>query len=88
MNSSKWRDSTPPLKMRFSHKIGETANVREEIMRHVAIRYFWMKDRVDAGEVSLEYKGTKEMVADVNTNPLQGALFNKFCDAQLGTTNK
>jgi ribosomal protein L24E len=52
--------------------------------RHVAIRYFWVKDRVDAGEVDLEYLCTKEMIADINTKPLQGALFNKFRDELLG----
>jgi hypothetical protein len=53
----------------------------------VAIRYFWVKDRKDAGELDLQYKSTKDMVADVNTKPLQGALFVKFRDALLGISS-
>jgi hypothetical protein len=54
--------------------------------RHIAIRYFWVKDRADSGEVNLQYKSTHDMVADVNTKPLQGAAFIKFRDALLGRT--
>jgi hypothetical protein len=54
--------------------------------RHVAIRYFWVKDRADSGELSLMHRGTQEMVADVNTKPLQGEVFRKFRDALLGIT--
>ena len=34
-----------------------------------------MKDRVDSGEVDIEYKPTKLMLADLLTKPLQGDLF-------------
>ena len=43
--------------------------------KHIKIRYFWVKDRVDAGEVRVEYMPTDDMVADVLTKPLQGAKF-------------
>jgi hypothetical protein len=43
--------------------------------RHIHIRYFFVKDRVDSGEVSIEYKPTKLMLADLLTKPLQGDLF-------------
>ena len=37
-----------------------------------------MKDRVESGEVELEYLKTTEMVADLMTKPLQGELFRKL----------
>ena len=43
--------------------------------RHIHIRYFFVKDRVDSGEVDIEYKPTKLMLADLLTKPLQGDLF-------------
>jgi hypothetical protein len=46
-----------------------------EKTRHIAIRYFWVKERVSTGEVVLVHKGTKEMYANVLTKPLQGAQF-------------
>ena len=48
--------------------------------RHINIRYFFVKDRVASGEVSIQYCPTKEMVADFFTKPLQGALFVKLRD--------
>ena len=46
-----------------------------ERTRHVAIRYFWTKERVDMGEMRIVHKGTKEMYANVLTKPLQGSQF-------------
>ena len=46
--------------------------------RHIAIRYFFVKDRIDAGEVALEHLPTEQMLADLLTKPLQGTLFRKL----------
>lgn len=46
--------------------------------RHINIRYFFVKDRIDSGEVSVEYCPTKEMLADYFTKPLQGSQFKVF----------
>ena len=51
--------------------------------RHINIRYFFIKDRVDSGEVKLEYCPTKEMVADFFTKPLQGSQFVKLRNAMM-----
>jgi hypothetical protein len=52
--------------------------------RHIAIRYFFVKDRVDSGEVEVVYKPTGEMRADIMTKPLQGDLFRKMRSALMG----
>jgi Reverse transcriptase (RNA-dependent DNA polymerase) len=46
--------------------------------RHLNIRYFFITDRIKAGDLSIEYCPTGDMVADYFTKPLQGALFRKM----------
>ena len=46
-----------------------------ERTRHISIRYFWLKERVDAGEAKVKHLGTKNMYANMLTKPLQGAQF-------------
>ena len=46
--------------------------------RHINIRYFFVHDRVDAGEVSIQYCPTGDMLADYFTKPLQGSKFQQF----------
>ena len=46
--------------------------------RHIAIRFFFIADRVKTGEVKIEYMKTGNMLADILTKPLQGQLFLKL----------
>jgi hypothetical protein len=46
--------------------------------RHVSIRYFWMKDRIEAGDIEVIYKPTDDMIADVLTKPLHGDKFTRL----------
>jgi len=46
--------------------------------RHVNIRFFFVADREQAGEIAIEYLPTKDMIADILTKPLQGELFLKL----------
>ena len=46
--------------------------------KHISIRYFFVKDRVEAGDVNIEYLPTGEMIADVLTKPLQGEPFKQL----------
>ena len=43
--------------------------------RHVGVRYFFIKDRIDAGEVVVSHLSTTDMITDILTKPLQGNLF-------------
>jgi hypothetical protein len=52
--------------------------------RHIAIRHFFVKDRIDMSEVKLVNVKTEDMVADYFTKPLQGALFKKLRDIIMG----
>ena len=46
--------------------------------RHMNIRYFFVTDRIKAGELSVKHMGTDDMIADFFTKPLQGQKFRKF----------
>ena len=52
--------------------------------RHVDVRFFFIKDRVERGEIDIGFCGTDDMVADYLTKPLQGNKFYRFRDAILG----
>jgi len=46
--------------------------------RHIAVRFFFVADKVKNGEIVIEYLNTGEMLADILTKPLQGSLFEKL----------
>jgi hypothetical protein len=48
--------------------------------RHMNIRFFFIKDRVEQKEIEVEHCPTENMVADYFTKPLQGQLFYKMRD--------
>lgn len=46
--------------------------------RHLNIRYFFVTDQREKGNLSIEYCPTDQMIADYMTKPLHGAKFNGF----------
>ena len=52
--------------------------------RHINVRYFWIKDRVDNKEVRVEYMPTKMMLADYFTKPLVGSQFRLLRSFVMG----
>ena len=46
--------------------------------KHINIRYFFVADRIDSNELTIEYCPTGDMIGDFFTKPLQGAQFIKF----------
>ena len=52
--------------------------------RHIHIRYFFVKDRVDKGEIKVEYCPTLLMLADYFTKPLQGIRFRELRNVIMG----
>ena len=53
----------------------EKGRSTSERSRHIDIRFFWLKERVDAGEAVIRHLSTKSMFANILTKPLQGAQF-------------
>ena len=52
--------------------------------RHINIRYYFIHDRVKAGEVDIEHCPTEDMWGDFFTKPLQGKKFRRFQAQILG----
>ena len=46
--------------------------------RHIAIRFFFISDRINSKEIVVEYMKTQDMIADILTKPMQGALFRRL----------
>lgn len=46
--------------------------------RHINIRFFFITDRVNSGDVEVKYCPTGEMLGDFFTKPLQGKQFYEF----------
>ena len=54
-----------------------------EKTRHISIRFFFITDRIKSKEITVEYMPKSDMIADILTKPLQGALFRKLRDKLL-----
>jgi hypothetical protein len=52
--------------------------------KHIKVRFFWLKELVELGELIFQYISTNEMVADILTKPLTGALFIFMLKKLLG----
>ena len=52
--------------------------------RHINVRYFFIKDKVDQGDIEIVYCPTGDMLADFFTKPLQGNQFIAFRERILG----
>ena len=61
---------------------GRTSCTRNS--RHINVRYFFIKDRIDKGEISVDYCPTYLMLADYFTKPLQGKMFQLFRNIIMG----
>ena len=46
--------------------------------RHIHVRYFFVKDRVESGEIEIRHMDTDNMTADFLSKPLVGAKFQKL----------
>ena len=55
--------------------------------RALNIRYFFVTDQVELGNVTVEYMPTDEMWGDFMSKSLQGEKFRKFQDLILGDQN-
>ena len=58
--------------------LAKNGKSNSERTRHIATRFYFVKDRVDSKEIILEYLETHSMIADILTKPLQGELFFKL----------
>jgi hypothetical protein len=65
-------------------KLVENGKSNSGRTRHIAIRYFFVANRIQTGEIKVEYMCTGNMIADILTKPLQGSLFRRLRALLLG----
>jgi len=52
--------------------------------KHIKVKYYFVKDKVDQGELTIEHCPTEQMWTDRNTKPKQGAVFRAFRGHVMG----
>ena len=77
-----FQDNQSAIKMEINGRNSCTGN-----SRHIDIKYFWVKNRIDDKEVEIEYCPTTLMLGDYFTKPLQGNLFRRFRSVIMGHTH-
>ena len=68
-----YQDNLSVMLLEKNGKKSSTKNTK-----HINVRYYFIKDRILSGELSVQHCPTKQMLADHFTKPLQGELFRKF----------
>jgi len=46
--------------------------------KHIKVKYFLIKDKVDQEEITIKHCPTEQMWTDINTQPKQGTVFRVF----------
>jgi hypothetical protein len=52
--------------------------------KHIKVKYFFIKDKVDQGEVTIEHCLTGQMWTYINTKPKQGVVYRIFRGHMMG----
>jgi hypothetical protein len=52
--------------------------------KHIKVRFFWLKELIDQGQIELIYVHTDELVADILTKPVTGWKFQYLLYKLLG----
>jgi hypothetical protein len=52
--------------------------------KHIKVKYYLIKDKVDRGEITIEHCPTEQMWTDINTKPKQGTVFRAFRGHVMG----
>ena len=73
------QDNTSAMRLEINGKASSGKRTK-----HMDVRYFFIKDRVDAGDLTIHHCPTADMVGDFFTKPLQGAAFIRFKNLIMG----
>jgi hypothetical protein len=65
-------------------RIGSQGTGTFKRSKHIKVRYFWLKELVEMGELLFIYLSSSEMVADILTKPLTGNVFTYLLAKLLG----
>ena len=76
-----YRDNTSSMKLEENGRASASKRTR-----HFNIKYFYITDLIERGEVEIEYCPTDVMLADFMTKPLVGTKFITFRNQIMGKT--
>jgi len=62
----------------------KTGRANKHRTKHLNVRYFFAKDRVEKGEIILEHLPTEHMIADLLTKPVVGETFKRLVKLLYG----
>ncbi len=62
--------------------IGKASSLKRT--KHIKVKYFFIKEKVDNGEIVIEHCPTEQMWSDINTKPKQGKVFREFWGHVMG----
>jgi hypothetical protein len=79
ITSTMYQDNTSAIQLEQNGKMSSSQRTR-----HINIRYFFIKDKIEKDEISVVYCPTEDMIADYFTKPLQGSQFTRFRDIIMG----
>ena len=65
-------------------KLAEKGKSTSDRTRHIKVRYYFVNQFLENGEMKIKYCPTDEMVADILTKPLQGEQFKILAMKLLG----
>jgi hypothetical protein len=52
--------------------------------KHIKVKYFYIKEKIDNGEIVVKHCPTEQMWTDINTKPKQGKVFREFRGHVMG----
>ena len=81
VNTILHQDNTSAIALEENGKMSSSQRTR-----HINIRYFFIKDKIEKDEISIVYCPTEDMIADYFTKPLQGSQFVRFRDIIMGVS--
>jgi methyl coenzyme M reductase subunit D len=55
--------------------------------KHIDVKYHFVRERVETGEIKVEYIPTDQQLADIFTKPLQKQRFETLRDKIMGLWN-
>ena len=65
-------------------KLAENGKSDSDRTKHIQVRFFFVKQRLDNKVMKTSHCPTKEMIADILTKPIQGEQFKALRDMLLG----
>ena len=66
----------------FLEKNGKASS--SKCTKHIKVKYFFVKDKINQGEIVVEHCFTEQMWMDINKKPKQGIVFCTFCGHVMG----